>query len=594
MFSEGFSDKVAFTDSLLCLRNAGAQVIVDDIGFFDEPFFQDGMVAQAVRAAVQAGVSYHSAAGNEALVHYGATFQPATDPQTGATYHNFGTAVAPDLFDRIDVQPGAIIECVLQWNDQWGLSSNDYDLELWNLDVNPPTLLEASNNVQNGSQNPLEELAPLQNRGGTTAHVAVRIKRVNASPRLMGLVCPGGPSEQYVTAAGSIFGHPALNEVVTVAAIDVHDAALDHVEPFSSEGPVTLFFPPETRTKPDISGFDGVTTSVCPSPAVCFRPFFGTSAAAPHSAAVAALLLSKNSCLTPAQVQQTLKSGADDILGLGVDDVSGAGRLDALRTITAPGPCDDGNPCTVDTCTPATGCQHTALPDGTSCSDQNLCNGTETCQAGTCVPGTPLVCDDGNPCTTDSCDPVAGCVFTYACDDGNICTTDTCDPVAGCQHAPVPDGTACPDQNLCNGAETCRAGTCTPGAPIVCNNGGECSTSTCDPVIGCQYPPIEGFPGIACLCGQSLATASCGSTPPPRAVARRFTRACKFVARASLMKNHRRARSLIHQAVQEIGPALKETQRAQKRGVLPLDCANVLAGVLDDTRTRALQLAGTL
>src|SRR5438093_8595874 len=88
----------------------------------------------------------------------------------------------------------------------------------------------------------------------------------------------------------------------------------------------------------------------------CFEPFFGTSAAAPHVAAVAALLLSKNSCLTPAQVQQVLKSGAIDI---GLDSVSGAGRLDALNVMTAPGPCDDGNPCTLDTCTPATGCQHT-------------------------------------------------------------------------------------------------------------------------------------------------------------------------------------------------------------------------------------------
>src|SRR5581483_2226961 len=77
LFSEGLSDKVQFIDSLTCLKNAGARVIVDDIGFFDEPFFEDGPVAQAVRAVVQGGVSYHSAAGNEADIHYGALFRAA-------------------------------------------------------------------------------------------------------------------------------------------------------------------------------------------------------------------------------------------------------------------------------------------------------------------------------------------------------------------------------------------------------------------------------------------------------------------------------------------------------------------------------------
>src|SRR5947208_7719289 len=108
--------------------------------------------------------------------------------------------------------------------------------------------------------------------------------------------------------------------------------------------------------------------------------------------------------------------------------------------MTAPGPCDDGNPCTLDTCTPATGCQHTLRADGAPCPDGNFCNGTETCQAGTCTPGTPLVCDDGNACTGDSCDPATGCVFTFACDDGNPCrpTPATRAPAASTRRSPTP------------------------------------------------------------------------------------------------------------------------------------------------------------
>ncbi|HUE31046.1 MAG TPA: S8 family serine peptidase, partial [Verrucomicrobiae bacterium] len=346
LFSAGLSDKLSFIDSVTCLQNAGAQVIVDDIGFFDEPFFQDGMVAQAVRTAVQAGVSYHSAAGNGAQIHYGATFQGTVDSSSGNLYHDFATDGTADTFDRMEIAPGATLDCVLQWNDPWGASSNDYDLELWDLDQNPPVLLEASTNVQSGTQDPLEEITPLLNKGGTPAHVAIRIKRVRGVDRQLGLFCFEGSSQQYTDPAGSIVGQPALTEVVAVGAIDIHDVGLNQVEPYSSQGPVTIYFPSlEVRAKPDLAGFDGVSTSICLSASDCFEPFFGTSAAAPHVAAVAALLLSKNSCLTPAQVQQAIKSGAVDILAIGFDSVSGAGRLDALNVMNAPGPCDDGNPC---------------------------------------------------------------------------------------------------------------------------------------------------------------------------------------------------------------------------------------------------------
>ena len=99
-------------------------MILDDLGFFDEPFFQDGPVAQAVAAAVAAGVSFHSAAGNDADEHYAATFR-------GNDLHDFsGTG---DTFDDIIVGPGDTLDCVLQWNDPFGASANDYDLEFYDM-----------------------------------------------------------------------------------------------------------------------------------------------------------------------------------------------------------------------------------------------------------------------------------------------------------------------------------------------------------------------------------------------------------------------------------------------------------------------------
>ncbi len=89
--------------------------------------------------------------------------------------------------------------------------------------------------------------------------------------------------------------------------------------------------------------------------------------------------------------------------------------------------CDDGDGCTNDACDPLTGCTTTPAANGTSCSDGDRCNGVETCQGGTCRAGDALSCNDRNACTSDTCDPVAGCTFAPqagACDDGDACTSD--------------------------------------------------------------------------------------------------------------------------------------------------------------------------
>ncbi len=102
-------------------------------------------------------------------------------------------------------------------------------------------------------------------------------------------------------------------------------------------------------------------------------------------------------------------------------------------------PCDDMNPCTTDTCSPATGCMNTDVPAGTSCADADVCNGAELCDAnGMCGAGSALDCDDANDCTADTCDAVAGCAnadqpMGSACEDGDVCTTpDSCDGAGTC------------------------------------------------------------------------------------------------------------------------------------------------------------------
>jgi hypothetical protein len=116
---------------------------------------------------------------------------------------------------------------------------------------------------------------------------------------------------------------------------------------------------------------------------------------------------------------------------------------------------------------------------------------------------TPLNCDDANPCTTDVCDPVNGCIHTQLtglCDDGNPCTQgDECVNGA-CLGAPTPAATACAGGNICTGISSCdpTSGACVTSAPATCDDGDGCTTDACDPVKGCTNTTIDGLPGALC------------------------------------------------------------------------------------------------
>jgi len=164
--------------------------------------------------------------------------------------------------------------------------------------------------------------------------------------------------------------------------------------------------------------------------------------------------------------------------------------------------CDDGSPCTKDSCDAATGtCSNVALTGG--CEDGDACTLGDQCAAGACVPGATLNCNDGNPCSDDSCDAKVGCInlaSTATCSDGDPCTDgDQCDKgacVAGgpkdcddatactldackdgiCTHLPI-DAT-CTDGNECTEADACKAGTCI-GKNKDCADQSPCTNDSC-------------------------------------------------------------------------------------------------------------------
>jgi hypothetical protein len=181
--------------------------------------------------------------------------------------------------------------------------------------------------------------------------------------------------------------------------------------------------------------------------------------------------------------------------------------------------CDDGNPCTDDVCDTATGCAYNFNQAG--CDDQNACTENDLCKDGVCTSGTPLGCGDNNDCTSDSCDPAAGCVYettgqpcddenictfkdmcnqdgvctgqsAVTCDDGNPCTDDSCDPVDGCQH--VSNVNPCDDYNECTVEDACVDGVCKGTGSLECDDGNPCTKDICLLEGGCDHVNID----VAC------------------------------------------------------------------------------------------------
>jgi len=159
--------------------------------------------------------------------------------------------------------------------------------------------------------------------------------------------------------------------------------------------------------------------------------------------------------------------------------------------IGTPVSCDDGNPCTIDGCDPVSGCRHAPAADGTVCDDANACTVGDQCNgSGACVGGHPRTCVDDDACTTDSCDPSAGCVFAaVSCDDGNECTTDGCDHVLGCWHAPRA-GTPCSDGDPCTGPDVCSEVAVCSGPAYVEDDQNPCTLDTCTPGVGMNHTPL--------------------------------------------------------------------------------------------------------
>ena len=358
-FHTAFPTSVQFLNAITFFMNNGVDIIIDDVGFLSEPYFQDGALAQAAQDAVDSGIVFVSAAGNDAQRHYQAPYVDDGGLDPDDDLHNFGAAAggSNDIGMTYEIPGGGLAAFFLQWSDPFGASSNDYDLFI--VDSLTGDIVDSSTNPQDGNDDPFE-FAAVENGGFGSAFVDIIIRKFSGTAQTLEIQFNlDGSITEYNVPEDAIFGHPAAPGVLAVAAFDW--LTPNTIESFSSQGPVSIISPSdaslssraaisELRQKPEISAPDGVSTTV-PG----FTTFFGTSAAAPHAAGVAALVLeaiefveSSSSSADPAiaarQVQQVttaLTSTAVDLGQNGFDNISGFGRIDAfaaVQSVLAAGP----------------------------------------------------------------------------------------------------------------------------------------------------------------------------------------------------------------------------------------------------------------
>ena len=313
----------------------GADIIVDDLAYYNEPYFEDGTVAKAAADAVAGGAVFVSSAGNNARRHYDGQF---SDDGNGC--HDFyDDPNVTDIALRVDVSRRVF----LQWNDQFGSSRNDYDLFLCRPGLKPVKFnlqngkCEGSNREQGGDDDPYETLYASFH---SYSEADLYIRKYDADEdKILKLFVPRGAVLEHGVQERGVVGHEAVTGVLAVGAIDASDPGNDEAEPFSDRGPTEIYFPSrETRNKPDVMGIDGVSITGSGGFA---NPFFGTSAAAPHVAGIAALVMEAQRKATPdatkkevaVAVTQKIRDTAVDLGDDGHDNTFGHGRADAFAAI---------------------------------------------------------------------------------------------------------------------------------------------------------------------------------------------------------------------------------------------------------------------
>lgn len=370
-FATAENSDTSFAGNIIDLANAGADVIADDYIYFNEPFYQDSVIAKAVSDVSSAGIPYFTMAfnnnrriaGNDSNSWEAPAYRPtscpavvdalpATDP---LDCMDFDPAGGTDNQFAITATGGIGLRFDMQWAQPWFGVTTDFNIYV--IDAATNTVTASSTNVNATTQKPFE-FAAFTPASSAAFNYRIVIGRMagSATPRIKWVNSDNGAGsiaalERPVSSGGdtigpTIFGHNGSADAQTVGAVPYSSSAT--VEDYSSRGPVTHLFGPvdgvtpapplsgvQVTGKPDLVATDGAQNTFFGSNfgAGLFR-FFGTSQAAPHAAAVAALQIDAEPGITGSGVRAAQKSSATPIPGFG-PLAAGAGLIDARAALIA-------------------------------------------------------------------------------------------------------------------------------------------------------------------------------------------------------------------------------------------------------------------
>ena len=324
-------DSVDLENAVQYCIDHGVRVINHSVGWYNSNYYDGtGVIGEIADTARGNGILWANAAGNEGSDgHWQGDFVDADSDG----YHDFGAG--SDYLDgdgidegsRVYVSAGDTIRIYMSWDD-WTASDQDYDLYLYN---SAGAVVASSVGWQSGYQAPTEAISYTPSGSGYF-EIVIRDYDAPSKPEieLFSYRTSGADTglEDHV-ATSSIIAPANSANVVAVGAIRRTTWTTGPQEYFSSLGPSNASKFAASRTKPDIMGTDGVSSYT-------YGSFYGTSAASPHVAGAAALLLSENPSLTVDELQTKLEADAID-MGTGKkDNTYGSGRLNLDPTPLEP------------------------------------------------------------------------------------------------------------------------------------------------------------------------------------------------------------------------------------------------------------------